>query len=60
MRGVAIAAILFALPLIGLHAYARLYFEPLQQADDDCKNKSYPGSRADAGTPRDLHQNLTR
>ena len=51
MRGVAIAAFVFALPLIGLHVYARNYLEPPAEQAEECKSKSYPGARTGGVVP---------
>jgi hypothetical protein len=50
MRSVIIFALLFASPLMGLHVCARIYAEAQERADD-CKSKSYPGTRSDSTSP---------
>ncbi len=43
-----LGAVLFMLPLVAMHVYARAYVEPTIERSEDCKDpNSRPGSRAE-------------
>jgi hypothetical protein len=49
---IALAALLFAAPLLGMHIYAKAYLEPAVEQPNECKDpNSRPGSRADMSDP---------